>query len=645
MNNDTQQSKSSTDKAQQTASEELEADPFLAKMNQAPEEKDQFMNQHVTDTVLGNEQNLAKSEEHHLKTSSPNTSFKLEKTPQMGVEHLDKLAPAAVITNVSVANTPSYNWRAEKTLLINDDENVSASVVHMDTKQRFMLDTFPFTIGRTPECQLQLEDISLSRQHARIQKSESGMTIEDLDSANGIKVNDVSINQVLLMDGDIITLGYVKLRFELKNTTQTPQKTQPFTHEFLDKIKLTHPNWKIMTAAGLIGTLLVGTLFYKSQIDDRVIVTELTTASESTAAKPSEQAKTKATTQTTPSEVVANNSTAPATQAPNNIAQSIAPVAPLQSKPDNTETKADTETNTGTSATPTEAVSETTTAPVKNGVRLDATEQHQASSNKTTNKTPTAVPVKPPSIKTKTTTKPSVLANNTSNNSNKSIKSSSKPKPDSKPSLPGKAQSQPVRRSSISIARHLYQTGYEDKAISMLDKLSSNPGLSTRIKNQASLLQAQIETLKGYYQQGLQAYENGNKNKAWDAWTQFILAEKKLHLATKSKFIEIIQSRVSEETLLSGQQNKPSQATVDVSEGQQASQLELNRQDEETALLKNAEVENKVRDLYREGYRLEHTNLSKAIQRWRQVIRLAPSSSEYFTKANAKLRFYEEMNP
>ena len=71
----------------------------------------------------------------------------------------------------------------------------------------------PITIGRTAGCELQLENDSISRHHARIEKSASGYTISDLGSTNGTYVNDVRVKSAVLEAGDRIHVGNHILKF------------------------------------------------------------------------------------------------------------------------------------------------------------------------------------------------------------------------------------------------------------------------------------------------------------------------------------------------------------------------------------------------------------------------------------------------
>ena len=66
------------------------------------------------------------------------------------------------------------------------------------------------TIGRSPECDLQLNDTYLSSRHARVANDDGDLTIEDLASTNGTYVNQELLEGRLLLErGDIVQVGGV----------------------------------------------------------------------------------------------------------------------------------------------------------------------------------------------------------------------------------------------------------------------------------------------------------------------------------------------------------------------------------------------------------------------------------------------------
>ncbi|MCC6223855.1 MAG: FHA domain-containing protein [Thermoleophilia bacterium] len=69
-------------------------------------------------------------------------------------------------------------------------------------------------IGRSKECDVSLDDASVSRRHAEVRAGPDGYWIADLGSTNGTEVNGKRVDRVRLAPGDVVTLGQTVLRFE-----------------------------------------------------------------------------------------------------------------------------------------------------------------------------------------------------------------------------------------------------------------------------------------------------------------------------------------------------------------------------------------------------------------------------------------------
>lgn len=69
-------------------------------------------------------------------------------------------------------------------------------------------------IGRErSRCGVYLRDPNVSRRHAELSYDGSNWHIVDLNSTNGTLVNDVDVDECVLRDGDLITVGLVNLEF------------------------------------------------------------------------------------------------------------------------------------------------------------------------------------------------------------------------------------------------------------------------------------------------------------------------------------------------------------------------------------------------------------------------------------------------
>ena len=69
------------------------------------------------------------------------------------------------------------------------------------------------TLGREEDCDISLNDKSVSRRHARIQLGPDGYYLVDLQSTNGTFINDLQVSTTKLQNGDYVRLGDIVLRF------------------------------------------------------------------------------------------------------------------------------------------------------------------------------------------------------------------------------------------------------------------------------------------------------------------------------------------------------------------------------------------------------------------------------------------------
>jgi hypothetical protein len=69
------------------------------------------------------------------------------------------------------------------------------------------------TIGRSPDCEIFLDDVTVSRRHAVIVARDSELYVEDLGSLNGTFLNRRRIESGLLSDGDELQIGKYRLTF------------------------------------------------------------------------------------------------------------------------------------------------------------------------------------------------------------------------------------------------------------------------------------------------------------------------------------------------------------------------------------------------------------------------------------------------
>ena len=71
------------------------------------------------------------------------------------------------------------------------------------------------TIGRTPNNDMIMKDMAISKSHAAVRISKGSFFIEDCGSTNGTRLNGVRVGDkpVLLRDRDVIALGSYEFTF------------------------------------------------------------------------------------------------------------------------------------------------------------------------------------------------------------------------------------------------------------------------------------------------------------------------------------------------------------------------------------------------------------------------------------------------
>jgi hypothetical protein len=78
---------------------------------------------------------------------------------------------------------------------------------------RFLLDRDTTTVGRHPDSEIFLDDVTVSRRHAEFLRTDTGATVRDLGSLNGSYVNGERVEERALGTGDEVQIGRFKLLY------------------------------------------------------------------------------------------------------------------------------------------------------------------------------------------------------------------------------------------------------------------------------------------------------------------------------------------------------------------------------------------------------------------------------------------------
>src|SRR5262245_16661583 len=75
-------------------------------------------------------------------------------------------------------------------------------------------------VGRDPSCEVVIDDKSVSRRHAAIERRGSVFVVVDQGSANGSFVNGEQISEAALYDGQELRLGMVPFRVQIESEAE-----------------------------------------------------------------------------------------------------------------------------------------------------------------------------------------------------------------------------------------------------------------------------------------------------------------------------------------------------------------------------------------------------------------------------------------
>jgi hypothetical protein len=82
-----------------------------------------------------------------------------------------------------------------------------------NTGSRFLLDSDLTVVGRRPDSDIFLDDVTVSRRHAEFKRNGSRFVVRDVGSLNGTYVNRDRIEEVALNGGDEVQIGKFRLVF------------------------------------------------------------------------------------------------------------------------------------------------------------------------------------------------------------------------------------------------------------------------------------------------------------------------------------------------------------------------------------------------------------------------------------------------
>lgn len=152
------------------------------------------------------------------------------------------LPAAFIIIIVFILITLFLLWNrqpASKDNSTDSDYKPYAYLIADDANEtRYPITRTIWRIGRSKNNELSLNDTSLSRRHAEIHRNNNGtFDIVDMNSMNGVYINNEKIGKAELHEGDVVEIGDVFLRFSqlaadysLEESTVMQKTKVPSTH-------------------------------------------------------------------------------------------------------------------------------------------------------------------------------------------------------------------------------------------------------------------------------------------------------------------------------------------------------------------------------------------------------------------------------
>jgi pSer/pThr/pTyr-binding forkhead associated (FHA) protein len=89
---------------------------------------------------------------------------------------------------------------------------------------RFLLDQESTSVGRHPNADIFLDDVTVSRRHAEFHRHGNTFQVKDLASLNGTYYEGVRIDAALLEDGSEVQIGKFRMTFYASKTDLAGEK-------------------------------------------------------------------------------------------------------------------------------------------------------------------------------------------------------------------------------------------------------------------------------------------------------------------------------------------------------------------------------------------------------------------------------------
>jgi ABC-type multidrug transport system ATPase subunit len=164
--------------------------------------------------IVINNQNVSSS---HARFIVKENTVTLEDTNSTNGTYVDgeRITSKIVTKNNQITFSKNYvfDWNKLEPFIKLSSGDISAQTEER-LKTRIAHEKNVITIGRTSDNDLVINNIKVSRKHAKLEKIGDEWFLEDLESSNGTYINGNKIKRELVTPNDVITIGGVPLNLE-----------------------------------------------------------------------------------------------------------------------------------------------------------------------------------------------------------------------------------------------------------------------------------------------------------------------------------------------------------------------------------------------------------------------------------------------
>lgn len=154
---------------------------------------------------------------------NPVPSHELTTTLHLGVRSVADSSPIALIEKL-ISESSAEEQEVLQSVMNGNGESAMVFIHRGPSRgARFLITEAGSTIGRAPSSDIFLDDVTVSRSHGKIERSESSFIFTDSGSLNGSYINNQQTSSHVLATGDEIQIGKFHMLF-IGSTTSSGEK-------------------------------------------------------------------------------------------------------------------------------------------------------------------------------------------------------------------------------------------------------------------------------------------------------------------------------------------------------------------------------------------------------------------------------------